>query len=144
MVEWTGKMSESPLPHMCYLECRPQRIQKGVYIFPRCCRTLGNIFQSILTGYFNIIDIRNVYTRNGSIYIIMYISWKWWFINAYMVKAISWRCFNWTWFDNIIYNRDITYITRNKGTVLNHTREEYITIFSPYLTSMLWVKYNLL
>ena len=27
-------------------------------------------------------------------------------------------------FDNVIYSRDIIHITRNKGTVVNHTREE--------------------
>ena len=36
---------------------------------------------------FSIIYIHGVNTRNGSIYIMKYISWKWWFIYAYILKA---------------------------------------------------------
>ena len=48
--------------------------------------------------------MRCVYTRNGSIYIIKYIGWKWWFIYAYILKATCHcRYFHWTCFDNSIH-----------------------------------------
>ena len=57
--------------------------------------------------------IRYVNTRNGNIYIIIYISGKWWFIiYACIIDATYSRYFHWKWFDNIVYSRDIIYITR--------------------------------
>ena len=89
------KMSESLLMRMCYLNFHTQKYRRR-YIFTRYCWTLGNIFQTIWIGSFNIIYIRGV---NKSIYIIKYISWKWWFIYAYIPKA-TWYCryFHWAWF----------------------------------------------
>ena len=70
-------------------------------IFTWYCGTLGNICQIIWTGSFNIIYIHGVNARSGSVCIIKYICWEWWFIcwewwfiYAYILKAICyWCCF---------------------------------------------------
>ena len=65
-VEPTRKMSESLLIHMCYLNFHPEEYRRG-YIFINYFSTLCNIFQTIRIGSFNIIYIRGVITRKGSI-----------------------------------------------------------------------------
>ena len=86
MMEPTGKMptGKCRLTCMCYLNFHPKGgiFSQGIY-----CRMLGNIFQTISTGSFHILYIRGIDKRNGSIYIIKYISWKWWIIDAYIPKA---------------------------------------------------------
>ena len=102
-----------PLPEYC----------RGIF-FGKYCWTLGNIFQIIWTGSFNIIYIHCVNTINGSIYNIRHISGKWLLINAHIPKITGYcRYFRWTWFDNIIYPREIIYITTNRGTEFNRTLE---------------------
>ena len=112
--------------HVCIIQIFISQEYKRGYIFTRYCRILGDIFQTIWTWPFNIIYIRGVDTRNGSIHIIKYISWKCLFIYAYISKATCYRrYFHRTCFDNRIYPRYIIYIIRNRRTVFNHTRESY-------------------
>ena len=48
-----------------------------------------------------------------------YISWEWWFIYAYILKATCCcRCFHWRCFDNSIYPRDIIHIKETEGLYL--------------------------
>ena len=92
MVEPTGKMpaGKCRLTFMCYLNLHSGG---GIFLQGIYCRMLGNIFQTILIRSFHIIYIRGINARNGSIYIIKYISWKWWIIDAYILKATYYGCY---------------------------------------------------
>ena len=84
----------------------PCRCRRG-YIFTRYCRTLSNVSQIIWTGFFSIVNICITNTRNGSIFVIVYI------ISSMYICCIQ----------LYIYTQLMLY-TINRSTI--HTLEQYM------------------
>ena len=126
--------------HICIICINffPTRIQKGVYFHKAFIGKLAISSKPYeLDVQYHV--FHGVNTRNGSIYIIKYISWQWWFIEAYIIKATSYfRYFHCTRFHNIFYPVTL-FISQETGGLYQIICEKSISwFFSPYFQLFCW------